>query len=41
MTELADTLGVTKDNVNVTIRTLEQLGMVRRLKRPEDRRVYF
>ncbi|MCL6443088.1 MAG: MarR family transcriptional regulator [Alicyclobacillus sp.] len=41
LTELAGTLGVTKGNVSVAIRALEQLGMVRRLQRPGDRRVYF
>jgi DNA-binding transcriptional regulator GbsR (MarR family) len=41
LTELADALRVTKGNVSVAIRTLEQLGMVRRLQRPGDRRVYF
>ncbi|MEW6183783.1 MAG: MarR family transcriptional regulator [Bacillota bacterium] len=39
--ELAEALGVTKGNVSVAIRLLEQLGMVRRSMRPGDRRVFF
>lgn len=39
--ELAGSLGVTKGNVSVAIRLLEQLGMVRRSIRPGDRRVFF
>jgi DNA-binding transcriptional regulator GbsR (MarR family) len=39
--ELADALGVTKGNVSVAMKTLTQLGMVRRSVRPGDRRVYF
>uniref|UniRef100_A0A7C2HZM2 HTH-type transcriptional regulator n=1 Tax=Ammonifex degensii TaxID=42838 RepID=A0A7C2HZM2_9THEO len=39
--ELAEALGVTKGNVSMAIRVLEQLGMVRRSMRPGDRRVYF
>ncbi len=39
--DLADTLGVTKGNISVAIRSLEQLGMVRRIMRPGDRRVFF
>jgi DNA-binding transcriptional regulator GbsR (MarR family) len=38
---LAAALGVTKGNVSVAIRLLEQLGMVRRSMRPGDRRVFF
>ncbi|MEW6574055.1 MAG: MarR family transcriptional regulator [Bacillota bacterium] len=39
--ELAKALGVTKGNVSIAIRPLEQLGMVRRSMRPGDRRVFF
>lgn len=38
---LADTLGVTKGNVSIAIRVLEQFGMVRRSMRSGDRRVFF
>ncbi len=41
LAELAGALGVTKGNVSVAIRLLEQLGMVRRSMRPGDRRVFF
>ncbi|MEW6448788.1 MAG: MarR family transcriptional regulator [Bacillota bacterium] len=41
LAELAEALGVTKGNVSVAIRVLEQLGMVRRSMRPGDRRVFF
>lgn len=41
LSELAASLGVTKGNVSVAIRVLEQLGMVRRSMRPGDRRVFF
>jgi len=39
--ELARSLGVTKGNVSVAIRQLEQLGMVRRSWNTGDRRVFF
>jgi DNA-binding transcriptional regulator GbsR (MarR family) len=39
--EVAQSLSVSKANVSVSIRTLEQLGMVRRQFRPGDRRVFF
>ncbi len=39
--DLAAALGVTKGNVSVAIRTLQQLGMCRRVVRPGDRRVFF
>lgn len=39
--EAARALGVTKGNVSVSIRTLEQLGMVRRDWHAGDRRVFF
>ncbi|MGC8487372.1 MAG: GbsR/MarR family transcriptional regulator [Clostridia bacterium] len=39
--EVAQALSVSKANVSVSIRTLEQLGMVRRYFRPGDRRVFF
>ncbi len=41
LAELAESLGVTKGNVSIAIRSLEQLGMVRRSIRPGDRRVFF
>lgn len=41
LAELAESLGVTKGNISVAIRTLEQLGMVKRSQRPGDRRVFF
>jgi DNA-binding transcriptional regulator GbsR (MarR family) len=39
--DLAARLGASKGHVSMAIRTLEQLGMVRRTLRPADRRVYF
>lgn len=39
--ELAGALGVTKGNVSVAMKTLAQLGMVRRSVRAGDRRVFF
>ncbi|MDP2660057.1 MAG: MarR family transcriptional regulator [Dehalococcoidia bacterium] len=39
--DLARSLGVTKGNVSVAIRQLEQLGMVRRSWNTGDRRVFF
>lgn len=39
--ELARSLGVTKGNVSIAIRQLEQLGMVRRSWNTGDRRVFF
>ncbi|MCL6479140.1 MAG: MarR family transcriptional regulator [Peptococcaceae bacterium] len=39
--ELAQRLDVTKGNVSVAIRQLEQLGMVRRSWQKGDRRVFF
>lgn len=39
--ELARSLQVTKGNVSIAIRQLEQLGMVRRSWRVGDRRVFF
>lgn len=39
--QLADELGVTKGNVSIAIRLLEQMAMVRRSMRPGDRRVFF
>src|SRR3990170_5493776 len=39
--ELAARLGVTKGNISVAIRQLEQLGMVRRSWQTGDRRVFF
>jgi DNA-binding transcriptional regulator GbsR (MarR family) len=39
--ELAAALGVSKGNVSVAMKTLAQLGMVRRSVRPGDRRVFF
>ncbi|HUW64370.1 MAG TPA: MarR family transcriptional regulator [Spirochaetia bacterium] len=39
--EVAQSLGVTKGNVSVAIRQLEQLGMVRRSWQKGDRRVFF
>ena len=41
LSELAESLGVTKGNVSVAIRSLENLGMVRRSIKPGDRRVFF
>lgn len=41
LAEIATELGVTKGNVSVAIRRLEELGMVRRQYQPGDRRVYF
>jgi len=41
LAQLAESLGVTKGNISVAIRTLEQLGMVKRSQRPGDRRVFF
>ncbi|MDZ4043749.1 MAG: MarR family transcriptional regulator [Eubacteriales bacterium] len=41
LADLAETLGVTKGNISVAIRVLEQFGMVRRSMRPGDRRVFF
>lgn len=38
---LAEQLGVTKGNVSIAIRRLEELHMVRRRYEPGDRRVYF
>ncbi len=39
--ELAESLGVTKGNVSVAMRSLEALGMVRRSLPAGDRRVFF
>ncbi len=39
--EVAKALKVSKGNVSVAIRVLEQLGMVKRVYRRGDRRVYF
>ncbi|MEW5952277.1 MAG: MarR family transcriptional regulator [Bacillota bacterium] len=39
--EVAKRIKVTKGNISVAIRQLEQLGMVRRLHKIGDRRVYF
>lgn len=39
--ELAQRLNVTKGNVSVAVRQLEQLGMVRRSWQKGDRRVFF
>jgi DNA-binding transcriptional regulator GbsR (MarR family) len=39
--ELALRLRVTKGNISIAIRPLEQLGMVRRSWQPGDRRVFF
>lgn len=39
--EVAASLQVTKGSVSVSVRSLEQLGMVRRSYRPGDRRVFF
>lgn len=39
--ELARELGVTKGNVSVAVRRLEQLGMVKRFQQRGDRRVFF
>lgn len=39
--EIATRLGVTKGNVSIAIRRLEDLGMVDRQHHPGDRRVYF
>ena len=39
--ELAASLGVTKGNISIAIRSLEQLGMVSRSQKPGDRRVFF
>ncbi|MCL5970948.1 MAG: MarR family transcriptional regulator [Firmicutes bacterium] len=41
LAEIAAELGVTKGNVSVAIRRLEELGMVRRQYQPGDRRVFF
>ena len=41
LADLAKTLGVTKGNVSIAIRRLEDLGMVRRQQNPGDRRVFF
>lgn len=41
LADLAAALGVTKASVSVAVRTLERLGMVRRILRPGDRRVFF
>ncbi len=41
LADIAAALGVTKDNVSVAIRRLEELGRVRRQYQPGDRRVYF
>lgn len=41
LAELSYSLGVTKGNVSIAIRTLEQLGMVKRRQLPGDRRVFF
>ncbi|PSR34598.1 MAG: hypothetical protein C7B46_03940 [Sulfobacillus benefaciens] len=41
LAEIAEELGVTKGNVSVAIRRLEELGMVRRQYQPGDRRVFF
>src|SRR3990172_1337252 len=39
--EIARRLGVTKGNISIAIRQLEQLAMVRRSWRRGDRRVFF
>ncbi|MFZ5651889.1 MAG: GbsR/MarR family transcriptional regulator [Bacillota bacterium] len=39
--EVAKRMGVTKGNVSVSVRQLEQLGMVRRSWQKGDRRVFF
>lgn len=41
LAELSHSLGVTKGNVSIAIRTLEQLGMVKHRQLPGDRRVLF
>ncbi len=41
LADIAAALGVTKGNVSVAIRRLEELGMVGRQYQPGDRRVYF
>jgi DNA-binding transcriptional regulator GbsR (MarR family) len=39
--ELAEAVGVSKPNVSIAVRVLEDLGMVWRWQRPGDRRVFF
>lgn len=39
--QIARYLKVTKGNISIAIRPLEQLGMVRRSWRPGDRRIFF
>ena len=41
LSDIAEALGVTKGNVSVAIRRLEELGMVQRRYRRGDRRVFF
>lgn len=41
LANIAEELGVTKGNVSVAIRRLEELNMVRRQYHPGDRRVFF